>query len=202
VFTVLYKSFIELIHLQGEGAPTGVHADFIKKHGVTRVNHTQRIPYESTLIRQNPDTHKAILVVIEDVCELISQALEKYVPGIHQHLTAICEVLPMNAQSASSPFPGFVLNLQVSTSAHVDSADDGICVVVPFGKYEGGELVLRDAGLVFDLRQGDIFFFPSFAITHFNLHFKGFRGSVVFHADNQFKSWVESRNGWKNFIST
>ncbi|KAH7905173.1 hypothetical protein BJ138DRAFT_1118706 [Hygrophoropsis aurantiaca] len=193
-----YNCFAE----SGEGAPTGVHADFIKKHGVSRVNHTQRIPYESNLIRQNPEKHQAILSVIEDICELISQALENYVPDIHHHLMAVCEVLPMNSQSASSPFPGFVLNLQVFTSAHVDAADDGICVVVPFGKYEGGELVLREPGLVFDLQQGDIFFFPSFAITRFNLHFKGFRGSIVFHADNQFKSWVENRNGWKNLIST
>lgn len=98
------------------------------------------------------------------------------------------------------PFPGFVLNLQVATEAHTDTNDDTICVVIPFGDYTGGELVLHEAGIVLELVEGDILIFPSYRLTHYNLHFKGVRGSVVMHSDSKVKSWIKDRNGWDKHI--
>jgi hypothetical protein len=52
------------------------------------------------------------------------------------------------------------------------------------------------AGLVLDLKEGDILIFPSHRITHFNLHFDGVCGSIVLHSNKEVKSWNTSRNGW------
>jgi len=90
--------------------------------------------------------------------------------------------------------------MKVCTEAHVDANDDTICVVIPFGAYKGGELVLHEAGLVLELQEGDILIFPSYLITHFNLHFTGVRGSVVMHSDKEVKSWNTNRNGWDNHM--
>lgn len=78
----------------------------------------------------------------------------------------------------------------------MDSNDDRICVVIPFGAFRGGELVLHEMGLVIELQEGDIIIFPSSKLTHFNLHFTGVRGSVVMHSDKEVKSWIKDRNGW------
>jgi hypothetical protein len=69
-------------------------------------------------------------------------------------------------------------------------------VVIPFGEFTGGELGLHEAGLLFGLKTGDIIVFLSFRFSHFNLHFKGSRGSLVRHSDKEGKDWVQNRNGW------
>jgi hypothetical protein len=110
------------------------------------------------------------------------------------------DVLPLNEAPTAYPFPGFVLNIQVMTDGHLDSGDNTICVVVPFGDWKGGELVLYELGLVLDMSPGDILVFPSDKITHFNLNFRGIRCSVVMHSDAHGKTWVENRNGWDSHI--
>jgi hypothetical protein len=79
--------------------------------------------------------------------------------------------------------------------------DKRICVVMPFGDWEGGELCLYELGLVIKLKPGDIVIFPSCDITHFNLHFTGLRGSLVLHSDKQGDSWVQDFNGWSAHIT-
>ena len=95
-----------------------------------------------------------------------------------------------------------MLNIQVCTDGHTDEFDDTICLVIPFGNFQGGELVLWEPGLVLDLKEGAMVIFPSSKITHFNLHFTGFRGSVVLHTDKELKSWLENRNGWHNHMAS
>jgi predicted 2-oxoglutarate/Fe(II)-dependent dioxygenase YbiX len=83
--------------------------------------------------------------------------------------------------------------------------DKIICMILVISDCEGGELVLYEPGLVLDLRSGDVAIFPSDDITHFNLHFRGKRASLVFHTDKMADSWGKSRNGWatnKNFASS
>lgn len=65
---------------------------------------------------------------------------------------------------------------------------------------EGGELAIYELGIVFGLRSFDAFFFQSKHLTHFNLHFKGVRGSLVFHSDGSGNKWVHNRNGWADNI--
>lgn len=147
-------------------------------------------------IKKNPDKFLIIADCLEDICCVLSSVLQEHLPDEFEDLRVFCEILPLNRRSATYPFPGFVLNLRVCTDAHVDSNDNILCVVMPFGSYKGGALVLHEPGLVLDLKPGDILIFPSFRITHFNLHFNGVRGSVVMHSDKEVKSWNIDRNGW------
>ena len=83
---------------------------------------------------------------------------------------------------------------------HRDQSDKRICVVIPFGDWEGGDICLYELGLVVKLRPGDVLVFPSCHITHFNLHFTGFRGSLVLHSDRQGANWVKDCNGWEKHV--
>jgi hypothetical protein len=97
------------------------------------------------------------------------------------------------------------VNINVITKAHRDQKDLRWCLVIALGEGEGGELCLYEAGIVVALRTGDFILFPSGKLTHFNLHFKGKRASLVFHTDEAGDSWSISRNGWasnKFFKST
>jgi hypothetical protein len=108
--------------------------------------------------------------------------------------------LSLGEVPASYPFSGVVINFCVSTNAHRDWIDKHLCVVIPFGDWEGGEIVLYELGLVIKLKPGDILIFPSCHITHFNLHFSGLRGSIVLHSDTQGDRWVKDFNGWGKHI--
>lgn len=103
--------------------------------------------------------------------------------------------LPNEAESPCAPFAGFVFNINACSAAHRDSKDFTVCAVVPFGDFEGGELVFWELGIVLQLRGADIVTFRSERLTHFNLHYIGMRGSLVFHSDGDLKRWVESKNG-------
>jgi hypothetical protein len=46
------------------------------------------------------------------------------------------------------------------------------------------------------LGNGDMALFPSGRTTHFNLHYKGTRASLVLHSDGAGRKWAENRNHW------
>lgn len=85
----------------------------------------------------------------------------------------MADMMPAGIFPAVYPFQSWVLNLNVSTKAHRDPKDFGLCLVIPVGRFEGGELCMVETGLVLEMQSGDIVVFPSPEITHFNLHFKG-----------------------------
>lgn len=57
---------------------------------------------------------------------------------------------------------------------------------------------MMEPGLVIPLHCGDLIVFLSSAVTHFNLHYKGQRASLVLQTDREMKKWREGRNGWKD----
>jgi hypothetical protein len=122
--------------------------------------------------------------------------VEHQLPDTYEELDVYCEILPLGGDSPARPFSGFVVNICVSTNGHRDGSDKLICTVIPFGFWKGGEICLHELGLVIELKAGDILIFPSFNITHFNLHFTGLRGSLVLHSDVKGDRWVEDFNGW------
>jgi len=63
-----------------------------------------------------------------------------------------------------------VFNLNAVTKGHWDSGDLDFCLVLPIGKFQGGQLVLKELGLVVELWQGDFIMFQSAKVTHFNTH--------------------------------
>lgn len=117
------------------------------------------------------------------------------------------DITPANDVSPAYPFGGFAINLNVSTRGHRDWGDKDICMVIAITDpdCEGGALCLYESGWKIKLRNGDMVLFTSAKTTHFNLHFKGERASLVFHSDREGDKWVESRNNWKEslfFIGT
>lgn len=70
--------------------------------------------------------------------------------------------------------------------------DDSICVVIEISdnNLEGGELCLMELGLVVNLHCGDAIIFKLSEISHFNLHYKGQRVSLVFLSDKMASSWL------------
>jgi hypothetical protein len=186
--------------LKGDEAPADFHPDVIYQEGKTRVNHAQRIPHASETIRKDATSYHALDAALEEICTYINNLIRLHLPDEYKVVKAFVDVLPLNEHPTSYPFPGFVLNLQVSTEAHRDVGDTAICVVVPFGSWKDGGIVLHEPRVLIDLSPGDILIFPSYKITHFNLHFEGIRFSLVMHSDRQGQAWVEDRNGWQNHI--
>jgi hypothetical protein len=122
--------------------------------------------------------------------------LKEYLPEDYDELSIFVENLPLGASSPCYPFGGFVINLRACTWAHRDTGDKKLCLVVPFGSFTGGELCLYETGFCFDLKLGDVLVFPSCDLTHFNLHFKGTKGTLVLHSDRQGDDWVRDCNAW------
>lgn len=60
--------------------------------------------------------------------------------------------------------------------------------------------MLHELGMVLDLKPGDILIFQSSRITHFNLHSKGIRGSIVLHSDKVGRHWAKTMGGWKEIV--
>ena len=111
-----------------------------------------------------------------------------------------CNNLPLNDVPGTSPFAGLVVNFCVSTDSHRDWSDNLLCVVIPFGSWTEGEIVLYELKLVIKMKSGDVLSFPSCFITHFNMHYSGTRGSLVFHSDNTGENWLHNFNGWSSHI--
>ena len=199
-FVLLMSCLLINICCEGDWSPDNVHPHFLYKDGNGHSNHNQRATYLAKAIKDNPERFQSITDILQDVCKIVCDVLQKHLPDAFDRLRVFCEILPFNQMPATYPFPGFVLNIQVCTEAHVDANDDTICVVIPFGPYEGGELVLYEAGLVLEIQEGDILIFPSYRLTHFNLHFTGVRGSVVMHSDKVVTTWNANRNGWNRHI--
>jgi len=98
------------------------------------------------------------------------------------------------------PFTKLVVTVGAQTEGHTDPTDDGLCVVIPFGDWEGGELCLYDPGVVLELEAGNVVVFPSDRISHFNLEMSGLHGSLVLATDRAMHSWKEGKNSWEHAI--
>lgn len=108
------------------------------------------------------------------------------------------DILPCKPDSPVAPFASLVLNINVTTLAHLDGKDFVLCLVLPIGEFVGGGLVLGEQGLVIEARNGDFVAFSSNKTTHFNLRYQGERASMVLHTDKGFVEWLDHRNGWED----
>ncbi|KAJ6471374.1 hypothetical protein C8R45DRAFT_1104347 [Mycena sanguinolenta] len=187
---------------KGHGAPQNAnHLDNVQRDHGGKVNFSQRIPYESTDITDRPHEFAILADAYTEIFDYIRITLQSRFPNEYQELSIYCDALPMNSASTAYPFGGFVLNLRVATSAHRDHGDKDLCVVIPFGIFEGSQLCLHEVKLKFDLKMGDVLIFPSCDLTHFNMHFSGKRGTLVLHSDRQGDGWVKDCRGWSMYIS-
>jgi hypothetical protein len=127
--------------------------------------------------------------------------LIKLLPEKYNIIRMGAESLPGGELPPAYPFCSFVVNIQVCSIGHRDPYDDLMCLVVPIGRFEGGQLCFYEPGLILDVDPGDVIIFPSSDITHFNLHFKGIRHSLVCQSDKAMRAWAERKNGWEPFIN-
>ena len=77
---------------------------------------------------------------------------------------------------------------QGATDPHKDNNDckNAFCVIVVFGKFEGGDLVLSEIGIVIEIKCGYIVLIRSALLEHFNLHVLNNRFSVVYYLKKTF----------------
>ena len=99
--------------------------------------------------------------------------------------------MPAGTLPAVYPFQSWVLNLNVATKAHRDRKDYRLCLVIPVGRFKGGELCMVETGLILEIQSGDVAVFPSSDITHFNLHFKG--KLFYFSSDFNLISFIQAK---------
>ncbi|KAG1781331.1 hypothetical protein EV702DRAFT_1042447 [Suillus placidus] len=96
--------------------------------------------------------------IIRDICNLVIQAIEKYLPNQYSQLNVVCFLLLMGENPITAPFTGLVLNIQCATIGHWDAEDVPICVVLLFGQFQNGKFVQYETGLVLDILPGDFCF--------------------------------------------
>ncbi|KAJ6552568.1 hypothetical protein DFH09DRAFT_1496685 [Mycena vulgaris] len=191
-----HKVFWNRYAEQGHDAPKDVHPNLVHKLGVDHINYTQRAPHPSEEMKEDPPETNLLADFLKFVTIIIEFHLRKYLPNEHADISVYATRLPLNERSIAHPFGGFVINVRVCTRGHRDGGDKLFCVVIPFGDWTGGELVMYEPGCVFRPRSWDAIIFPSSRITHFNLHFEGVRLSLVLHSDKYGDRWVQDQNGW------
>ncbi|VDC06318.1 unnamed protein product [Peniophora sp. CBMAI 1063] len=126
----------------------------------------------------------------------IAECIAHYCPKEYAELTISISSLPNHRSTAHDPFASLALNVNGFTRMHRDKGDF-MCLVVPLGDSEGGDLCFKEYGIVLPLKAGDLVFFRSSDITHFNLHYCGKRASLVLHTDHAIVSgWNDKQNGW------
>jgi len=119
----------------------------------------------------------------------------------YQKIEVFCKFLPLQDPSPAYPFSNWVINFCAATKGHRDTGDNGWCATVTFAACEGGQLCLYELGLVFDCAVGDLLVFQSSKQTHFNLHIKGIRGSLVLHCDRMGRKWGDNYNRWGSYVN-
>lgn len=127
--------------------------------------------------------------------------MQLYLPAECKVIGEFANLLPSEEFCPANPFSSMVINLNICSDGHRDSMDNKICLVIPFSECEGGELAHYEQGLVIKLKSGCGLIFTSATTTHFNLHFKGKRSSMVFSSDKRAESWIKDRNGWQNNVT-
>ncbi|KAK6966850.1 hypothetical protein R3P38DRAFT_3511953, partial [Favolaschia claudopus] len=164
--------------------------NLIAKKGVSRVNRSQRVPKASREMVDEPEESALTAEFTELIITVIEIHIKKFLPEEYSRIEIYASRLPLNERSPAYPFGGYVINLRVCTEGHQDDIDHEMCVSV------GGEIALFEEGLVFRTRQWDALIFHSRDSTHFNLHVKGTRISIVLQSNKHGKKWVENKNNW------
>ena len=119
---------------------------------------------------------------------------------IYEQISGWIQELPLRGNALADPWSGVVVNANCATCAHHDIGDDNVCMVLAVSDCKGVDLVYQEIGLVFAAHNGDASLFRSVSLTHFNLNFKGTRGSLVFHSDKAGHRWGKDANGWKDNV--
>ncbi|KAG1752118.1 hypothetical protein EDB19DRAFT_1618696, partial [Suillus lakei] len=139
--------------------------------GCREFNFTQTLPY----LLQESFNHEQLYLNIQaslaDVFEWIETVFWACLPKEYKALVELVELLPGKPDSPVAPFLSLVININVATLGHRDAKDKLLCLVLAVGHFTGGGIVLKEQGLVVELRHGDFIAFTSADTTHFNLEY-------------------------------
>ena len=202
---------------QGDGAPTHVHPYCLQHKDSTRSNVTQRSPYITKEHHHYHEEYTRFCSAMEEVFQWIAKKvclyytlctvanfnniqIQSHFPEVYGELEMVAEALPGGQHHPQHPFSGLVININACSESHRDQNDFIACLVLPIGDFEGGELCLYEPGVVLPLQNGDIVFFLSFDITHFNLPYTGRRASMVLHTDKGGQRWKENMGHWQDNV--
>lgn len=198
--------------MQGVDAPANVHPHRLRLYN-KRTNHTQMMPYGSADMFKHRERYQKLLQAFDNVFAWVTKLVRvlrssfqeahcgyfqmaDHLPDDYDVLMRLSHSLPGGYEGPVPPFLSLAINLNIRSEAHRDLMDKNICLVVPLGNFEGGELVLVEQGLVLALSSGDVVVFRSAEATHFNLDYKGERASFVLYTDQNVATWADSHNFW------
>ncbi|KZO90004.1 hypothetical protein CALVIDRAFT_430995 [Calocera viscosa TUFC12733] len=157
-----------------------------------------RTPRPSMAIVENAEGYESLLDIWQPWFNHATETVRCRLRQEYRLLEDLVQQPTLNTQLPCYPFPSFVVNIHCCVTAHRDDQDPdgGVCVLLVFGNFKGGQLVLYEPGLVLKVEAGDMVIFPSMSLTHFTLHFQGRRGTIVMHGDRSWEGWQQDYNGW------
>ena len=104
--------------------------------------------------------------------------------------------VPAGCHKFAGLFAAVAINKLVQTKVHKDLGDIkwGICVIICWGKFQGGELVFTELRACVPFPAGSIIMFRSAIISHYNMPVDGERYSMVFMTDKNLHKWSEAQS--------
>jgi hypothetical protein len=137
----------------------GMWADYSKDIFLTS-EHKRDQPASDNWFRDN-----------EDLFRLLTNNLRVLNPEMYLKYTRVDPYLPAGLTRMAGAWHGVAINTGMvggAGTAHIDHQDDkrGYNCVLPFGTYTGGDLVLWDIGVKYELQPGDAVMFYSGVMAH------------------------------------
>ena len=132
------------------------------------------------------DANQALFRRLSDTLRLIN-------PECYVKFRGIQSYLPADMQPLCGIFPGLAINQGMTgdSGIHQDWGDyyRGFNCVVPWGDFTGGGLVLYQAGIVYELKPGDVLYFYGNILAHNVINIEGERNVLDLFCDRELLSW-------------
>jgi len=124
--------------------------------------------------------------------QLVEDLIKHYYPDIWEVYSQIR--VPSGCHKFAGLFAAVVINMIVQTKVHKDLGNikGGICVIICWGRFAGGELVFTELTTYVPFPAGSIIMFRSSIISHYNMPVDGEWYSMVFMTDKNPYKWSES----------
>ena len=125
--------------------------------------------------------------------QLVEDLIRQHYPDIWKVYSQI--QVPPGCNKFAGLFAAVVINKLVQTKIHKDLGDikGGICIVICWGNFKGGELVFTELTSCVPFPAGSIIMFRSSIISHYNLAVFGDWYSMVFTTDKNLSKWSNAQ---------
>ena len=173
-----------------------IHADFEKSK---KANEKIEIKFDHfEFVLKDENRYNFYLYLKENLFSLtaelssvVSSLIQNQFPELYENFN---EVNLPSIKTRLTFFKSFVINFNVgeddngsarqgAVDVHKDKNDvlNAFCVIVVFGKFTGGDLILREIGITLEIESGYIVLLRSALLEHFNSLVIGPRWSIVFY---------------------